>query len=180
MRSAWLSDVRQTTSSRQSPNRSAARAGVDFVPLLATPLPVSSRVSPPVPYLSMCVPSRSSRTGSPSHQITKLIEPGLRPMFCPLVLYIPETPADHDSAPGLPAYTSSETPRPLSHPHDRFCQMICPVRASAIQAAGEVGPCAGMATVTTRLSAIDVRRSLTPAVLEGPLRSAPGLILRTR
>src|SRR6185312_9958980 len=117
MRRAWLSLVRQTTSSRQSPNRSPASAGVDLVPLLlATPLPVSSRVSPPVPYLSTCVPSSSSRTGSPSHQARKLVEPGLRPTFCPRVFNTPETAEDQDSAPGLPAQMSPETPRPLSQP----------------------------------------------------------------
>src|SRR3954470_19651890 len=104
MRRALLSVVGQTTSSRQSPRMSADRDGVDFVPLLAcTPLAVSSRVSALVPYLSMCVPSSSSRWASPSHQTRKLAEPGLRPMFCPLVLNSPETAEDQDSAPGEPA-----------------------------------------------------------------------------
>ena len=73
MRSARLSDVRQMTSSRQSPRMSADSAGVDLVPLFdATPEPVSSRVSPPVPYLSMWVPSSSSRCGvavPPDHEV---------------------------------------------------------------------------------------------------------------
>src|SRR3954451_14322872 len=95
MRSARLSEVGQMTSSRQSPRMSAESVGGDLVPLLAcTPDAVSSRVSPPVPYLSMCVPSRSSRWASPSHQTTKLIDDGFRPMFCPAVLYSPETPSD--------------------------------------------------------------------------------------
>src|SRR3954467_15515539 len=104
MRSLVLSVVGQMTSSRQSPRMSAWRDGVDLVLLLAcTPLAVSSRVSALVPYLSMCVPSSSSRWASPSHQITKLVLDGLRPMFWPDVLYRPETADDHDSAPGLPA-----------------------------------------------------------------------------
>src|SRR5690242_10057157 len=105
MRSARLSLVRQITSSRQSPNRSAVSAGVDFVPLLdATPEPLSSVVSPPLPYLLMWVPSSSSRTVSPSHQIRKLVEPGLRPRLAPVVALRRLPPwADHISAPGLPA-----------------------------------------------------------------------------
>src|SRR3954454_489890 len=105
MRSALLSAVRHTTSSRQSPNRSALRAGFDLVPLLAaTPDPVSRRVSPPVPYLSMWVASSSSRLVSPSHQTVKLVEPGWRPMVAPLASNRPLMPApeDQNSAPGLP------------------------------------------------------------------------------
>src|SRR5689334_13850267 len=121
MRSAWLSLVRQTTSSRQSPNRSPDSAGVDLVPLLdATPLPVSSLVSPPVPYLSTCVPSSSSRTGSPSHHARKFVEPGFRPTFWPPTLNSPETAEDQNSMPLLPAYTSPATPRPLSQPQVGF------------------------------------------------------------
>src|SRR5687768_6373611 len=117
MRSAVLSDVRQMTSSRQSPNRSADSAGVALVPLFdATPEPVSRRVSPPVPYLSTCVPSSSSRVVSPSHQTRKFVDDGLRPMFCPLVFDSPATADDQDSAPGLPAWMSPDTARPLSQP----------------------------------------------------------------
>src|SRR4051812_33378020 len=115
MRNARLSVVRQITSSRQSPRMSPESAGVDLVPLLdATPLPVSSRVSPPVPYLSIFVASTSSRTGSPSHQARKFADDGLRPTFCPRVLASPVAADDQDSAPGLPAQMSAETPRPLS------------------------------------------------------------------
>src|SRR6266496_1688603 len=104
IRSARLSEVAQITSSRQSPNRSACNAGVFLVPLSAcTPDAVSSRVSLPVPYLSMWVPSSSSRWASPSHQMTKFVDDGLRPMFCPLVFSSPDTADDQDSAPGLPA-----------------------------------------------------------------------------
>src|SRR5690606_6908976 len=106
MRSALLSVVRQITSSRQSPNRSPDSAGVALVPLLeATPLAVSRRVSPPVPYLSIWVWSSSSRTGSASHQIRKLAEPGLRlATWLPVAAERnPLTALDHTSAPGLPA-----------------------------------------------------------------------------
>src|SRR5262245_50537406 len=100
------------TSSRQSPMMSAVRAGVDLVPLFdVTPEPVSSRVSPPVPYLSMWLLSNSSRCASPSHQITKLVDPGLRDAtWAPLVaLRSPPTPDDHTSAPALPDQMSSAT-----------------------------------------------------------------------
>src|SRR3954454_9646056 len=104
MRRARLSVVGQTTSSRQSPRMSADSDGVDFVPLLAcTPLAVSSRVSPLVPYLSMWVPSRSSRCASPSHQTTKFVDDGLRATFWPLVLSSPLTADDQASAPMRPA-----------------------------------------------------------------------------
>src|SRR3712207_4653373 len=79
MRRAVLSVVGQTTSSRQSRSRSPESDGVDLVPLFeCTPEAVGRRVSPPVPYLSMWVPSSSCRTGSASHQARKLAEPGLR------------------------------------------------------------------------------------------------------
>src|SRR4051794_37760237 len=118
---------------------SADSAGVDLVPLLdATPEPVSRRVSPDVPYLSIVVPFNSSRWASPSHQTTKLVEPGLRLATCePFAAErSPLTAADHTSAPGLPAQMSAATARPLSQPHDGALQMICPVRASPIQSAG--------------------------------------------
>src|SRR5689334_23324293 len=118
------------TSSRQSPRMSACRAGVDFVPLFdVTPEPVSRRVSPPVPYLSMWVPSSNSRWASPSHQITKFVEPGLRLATCaPFVpLRRPATADDHASAPGLPDQMSAATPLPLSQLQDGALQVICPV-----------------------------------------------------
>src|SRR5687768_3300499 len=124
------------TSSRQSPRMSACNAGVDLVPLLeATPEPVSSRVSPLGPYLSIVVPFSNSRCASPSHQITKLIEPGFRAATCAPVVAdrSPPTEIDHASAPGLPAQMSAATARPLSQPHDGVLQMIWPVRASPIQ-----------------------------------------------
>src|SRR3954452_8163029 len=127
------------TSSRQSPRMSPDSDGVDFVPLFeCTSAPVSSRVSPEVPYLSMCVASSNSRVASPSHQITKLVEPGFRVATTePLGLRSPSAAADQDSAPGLPAQMSSETPRPLS-PLAGVVQMTCPVRASANQDDGLV------------------------------------------
>src|SRR3954465_13656362 len=133
MRRAVLLLVGQITSSRQSPNRSPESDGGDFVLLLeCTSLPVSSRVALEVPYLSMCVPSSSSRTGSASHQVRKFVEDGLRPTFWPLGLRIPPPPeADPDSAPALPDQRSADTPLPLS-PEAAVCHRICPVRASAI------------------------------------------------
>src|SRR5688500_18120822 len=127
------------TSSRQSPRMSACNAGVALVPLLdRTPLPVRSRVSPPVPYLSIWVPSSNSRCRSPSHQITKFVEPGLRAAtWAPLVAERnPPTADDQTSAPALPAQMSSATPRPLSQLQDAARQRVCPVRASASQSAG--------------------------------------------
>src|SRR5690606_14762234 len=112
------------------------RDGVALVPLLeATPLPVSRRVSPFGPYLSIRVWSSSSRLGSPSHQTRKLIELGLRPMAVPEVLSRPSTREDQNSAPGLPAQISPATPRPLSSP-EAVRHRVLPVRASASQALG--------------------------------------------
>src|SRR5215475_11429690 len=123
MRSARLSVVRQITSSRQSPRMSAERTGVALMPLLeATPLAVSSRVLPFGSYLSICVLSRSSRTGSASHHTVKLSEGGLVADTCrPLVSKSPEVAELHDSAPGLPAQMSSDLPRLLSQLHDGNC-----------------------------------------------------------
>src|SRR4051794_36666518 len=106
------------TSSRQSPRMSPDKDGVDLVPLLEwTPEPVSRRVSREVPYLSMWVPSRSSRVVSPSHHARKLLDPGLRlATTAPLGLRTPLTSDDHDSAPALPDQMSPDTPRPLSPP----------------------------------------------------------------
>src|SRR4051812_20416067 len=104
------------TSSRQSPSRSPERDGVDLVLLFeCTSDAISRRVSPEVPYLSMWVASSSSRVASPSHQIRKFVEPGLR--LATTAPDGPRTPSaadDQDSAPGLPDQMSSETPRPLS------------------------------------------------------------------
>src|SRR5690349_11184158 len=116
MRRAVLSEVGQTTSSRQSPSRSPLSDGVALVPLLEwTPAAVSSRVSDDVPYLSMRVWSSSSRWASPSHHITKLAELVLRlATTAPDGLRTPSTADDQLSAPGLPAQMSADTPRPLS------------------------------------------------------------------
>src|SRR5664279_5217765 len=118
MRRAVSPLVGQMTSSRQSPKISAESDGVDLVLLLeCTPLAVSRRVSELVPYLSMCVPSSSSRTGSASHQTRKFAEPGLRPRLPPLAALVRLlTEDDQHSAPALPAQISSQTPRPLSLP----------------------------------------------------------------
>ena len=79
MRRAELSLSRQTTSSRQSPKRSAQSPGVALVPLLEE-RPVGESW---VRVLLICqfhfeivVPSRSSRVRSPSHQQRKFIGPG--------------------------------------------------------------------------------------------------------
>ncbi len=129
--------VAQTTSSRQSPKRSPEIAGVALVPLFEwTDAPVSCRVSPEVPYLSMWVPSRSSRVVSPSHQDRKLALEGLRlATTAPLGLRRPSAADDQDSAPALPDQMSSLTPRPLS-PSAGVDQMTWPVFASAIQDEG--------------------------------------------
>src|SRR4051812_47200739 len=137
MRSARLSVVGQITSSRQSPSRSPESDGVALVPLLlCTPEAVSSRVSPDVPYLSIRVWSSSSRTGSPSHHTRKLVELGLRLLTTvPAGLRMPSVADDQDSAPGLPAQMSPDTPRPLS-PLAGVDQSTWPVRASANQDEG--------------------------------------------
>ncbi len=130
MRSALLSSVRQMTSSRQSPRMSADSAGVAFVPLFdATPSPVSSRVSPSGPYLSMWVPSSSSRVRSPSHQLRKLALEGLGPISSPAVFRSAPSALDQNSAPGLPSQMSPPTPRPLSLPL-AVSHRISPVPAS--------------------------------------------------
>src|SRR5262245_42127683 len=134
MRSAVLSLVRSTTSSRQSPKMSPESAGVDLVPLFdVVPSAVSRRVSPPVPYLSTWLLSSSSRTVSVSHQTRKFVEPGLREAACPPELLVrPATAEDQASAPALPAYTSPATARPLSQPQLACDQMTAPVRASSM------------------------------------------------
>src|SRR5512142_1865310 len=140
--------------------------GVDLVPLFAcTPEAVSSRVSPEVPYLSRCVPSSSSRTGSPSHHARKLVEPGLRPMLWPVALRRLPSAADHDSAPGEPAQMSSETPRPLS-PLAGVDHSTCPVRASAIQ---ELGFELSSSTLNTSSPGRDGTRSPTCSASPWPL-----------
>src|SRR4051794_9264942 len=84
----------------------------------------------------MWVPSRSSRTGSPSHQDRKLVLDGLRvDTTVPLGPRTPLSEDDHDSAPALPAQMSPATPRPLS-PLAGVDQMTWPVLASAIQDEG--------------------------------------------
>src|SRR3954470_21217223 len=114
MRSAELFDSRQTTSSRQSPNRSAVSAGVLLVPLLEAHW-LQFRSEEP-PYFEMVVPSSSSRVSSASHQIKKLIELGGLPTFMPVVAEYRSllAPAAHISAPGLLAKMSSASPRPVS------------------------------------------------------------------
>ncbi len=99
-----LSLVGQMTSSRQSPRMSPESDGVALVPLLEwTEAPVSSRVSDEVPYLSIRVPSRSSRTVSPSHQDRKFTDEGSRPLDAPASSRMPVSEADQTSAPSFPA-----------------------------------------------------------------------------
>src|SRR6478609_3922310 len=132
MRSALLSVSRQTTSSRQSPYKSAVSAGVDFVPLFdVTPDAVKSRLVLPAAYLSIWLLSSSSRVSSSSHQTKKFVEPGALPKLAllaaensPLVL------EDHISAPGLAASTSSATQRPVSAPLTGPCWRMAQVLAS--------------------------------------------------
>src|SRR5262245_14252931 len=105
MRRAVFASLKMT-SSRQSPKRSADRLGVALVPSMDdAPVAVNKRVSPPVPYLSMWLLSSSSRTNSPSHQIRKLTELGLRPALPAEALkrLVIPSPAPQNSAPALPA-----------------------------------------------------------------------------
>lgn len=121
-----MSVVGQTTSSRQSPRMSPDRDGVALVLLLEwTEAPVRRRVSEEVPYLSMWVPSRSSRVVSPSHQERKLTEEGSRPFVAPASSRMEESEADQTSAPSLPAQMSPATPRPLSQ-HAARLQLTVP------------------------------------------------------
>src|SRR6185312_2996623 len=140
MRSPDESDSRHTTSSRQSPSRSAVSVGTDLVPLFdATPLADSSRLVVPLAYLSMCVLSSSSRVSSPSQYTTKLVDPGMVPRLALVVAEnIPLVLDDHISAPGLLASTSSATQRPVSSPSMGPCWMMAQVLASRTWYAGWV------------------------------------------
>ena len=130
-----LSEVGQMTSSRQSPRRSPDSAGVALVPLLeCTPEPVSSRVSPPVPYLSMwrAVEQLALRVAVPPDQ--EVGRAGLRPSAPGRRSALrspwrppPTTPRRRR----LPAQMSAATPRPLSQPRRRASRGSGPVRASA-------------------------------------------------
>src|SRR5512138_1041199 len=100
------------TSSRQSPNRSALRAGVDFVPLFE--IHPSAVKSLPALYLSIWFPSSSSLVRSPSHQIRKLQDEGESPIRFPFIVKSPSDPAHHISAPGLEGSISAATPLPTS------------------------------------------------------------------
>ena len=80
MRNSLLSVVRQITSSRQSPNRSALKQGVALEPLLATQPSAVSRllvVSFFQSHLSILFLSNSSRVKSSSHHTTKLVDEGV-------------------------------------------------------------------------------------------------------
>jgi hypothetical protein len=87
-----LSDVRQMTSSRQSPNKSTLKAGVDFDPLLEEIPPGASNVLLELPvqfHLEIFVPSSDSRSRSASHHTQKFCG-GLEPPICtPLALIKP-------------------------------------------------------------------------------------------
>src|SRR5689334_20457893 len=88
-----LSDVRQMTSSRQSPKRSTDSAGVDFVLLLEL-RPPGERIALPLLvdgfHFVIVVPSRISRIVSASHQQAKFICPGREEVICaPLALIKP-------------------------------------------------------------------------------------------
>src|SRR5262245_58201820 len=93
MRSSLFALDRHMTSSRQSPKRSALRAGVDLVPLFDE-RPPGERIELPVPvrwfHFVIVVPSRISRSRSASHQIAKFICPGRPLEICvPLALIKP-------------------------------------------------------------------------------------------
>src|SRR5690606_36704192 len=80
----------------------------------------------------MRVPSRSSRSPSPSHQITKFAELGLEPMFDPEAFSRPDTFEDQNSPPGLPAVTLAPTPRPLS-PSGLVCNRTEPYEPTRLE-----------------------------------------------
>ncbi len=85
MRSAVLSAVRQTTSSRQSPRMSPRSAGVAFVELFdARPAGESSVLVVPVSqfHFEMVVPSSNSRRKSASHQMPKFLGEGAEVLIC--------------------------------------------------------------------------------------------------
>src|SRR3990172_3467319 len=94
MRSSRSSLVRQTTSSRQSPNKSALTAGVALVPLFAVQSAASSKGVSLLSdqfHLAMRFRSSNSRNRSPSHQTPKLQELGGRDeIFSPFALNRPE------------------------------------------------------------------------------------------
>src|SRR5262245_23970333 len=92
MRSSLLSELRQMTSSRQSPRRSALRHGVALVPLFEEqPVAESRTTSDSFSQVHFEVVVRWSR--SPSHHTPKLHERGLRwEILSPLQLYRPLAP----------------------------------------------------------------------------------------
>src|SRR5262245_30748283 len=97
IRNSLLSDVRQITSSRQSPRMSALRAGVAFVPLFdAQPSAVSNTASTLSAqfHLKIMLRSSNSLSVSPSQKTPKLHERGSRSdIFSPLALNNPAMPA---------------------------------------------------------------------------------------
>src|SRR5690606_38444226 len=101
-----LSVVRQITSSRQSPKRSALNTGVAFDPLLEVHSGSTSSVFRLFVFqlhFMMRFRSRSSRNKSPSHQMPKLQEPGVTSVISsPLAEYNPRIPPPktQHSAPG--------------------------------------------------------------------------------
>src|SRR6185436_10831939 len=100
MRRFKLSDVRQITSSRQSPKRSALRQGVDLVPLLEES-PAGERIELLELlnqfHLEIVVPSRVSRSKSASHHTQKFIWPGRVLEICTPVALIKPPRAPHIS-----------------------------------------------------------------------------------
>src|ERR1035437_1966153 len=79
MRKCRLSEVRHTTSSRQSPKISPSSTGSDLVPLFEAQEEQLSKVEV-VPleklYFVTDVPSSSSRSRSASHHAAKLVDEG--------------------------------------------------------------------------------------------------------
>src|SRR5215208_131431 len=93
MRSAVLSEVRQMTSSRQSPRMSPRSAGVAFVELFdERPDGDRSVLALPVvqSHFEMVVPSSNSRRRSASHQMPKFFGEGAEVLICtPVALQSP-------------------------------------------------------------------------------------------
>src|SRR5688572_8129628 len=103
MRSELLSDALQTTSSLQSPSRSAVTAAFCFVPLLdAAPVAVSSRSSVLVSQFHLLIQllSSISRRRSASHHTAWLTEEGASAIRTPCTSTRPADPAPQNSYPG--------------------------------------------------------------------------------
>src|SRR5580765_7830697 len=100
MRRLRLSDGRQMTSSRQSPNKSALRQGVDLVLLLEERPPGERSELLELLnqfHLEIVVPSSVSRSRSASHHTQKFIWLGRELVICTPVALIKPPRAPHIS-----------------------------------------------------------------------------------